>query len=337
MSDEAIRLIQIALILPRYPRKLNNQAIKAKLENIGFYTEIRTIQRDMKKLEKIFPNQIKQENDKRDHWFWVENAKLINLSGISCNQALTLNLVKKYLKPLLPTNASTDLEPFFELADDTLDNLEKGNPINLWKKKVAIKPTIQALLPPPIDTKIQHEVTRSLFDDLQLLIKYRKSNGEMKTYQLNPLGLLMRGNVNYLVATKIRFEQIQCFALHRIKFAEMLEDPTERIDDFDLQAYVDEGKLPFNSTGESDYQRINLVAIFDKLSSNHLYEAKLTADQTIEEVSGDQFKLTATLMESDELFWWLQSFGSRVEVLEPLALRDKMSKSIQTLAQRYGV
>lgn len=339
MSDQMVRLMEILKMLPRFPKKFSNDTIKAKLENIGFYTDIRTIQRDMEKLEKMFPNQIKQEtdsSDKRDRWFWVENAKFINLSGISSDQALALILVKKYLKPLLPTITSTDLEPFFDLAVDTLGNLYEGNPLRLWQKKIAIKPTTLALLPPQIDPYIQHEVTHTLFADLQLQIEYRKSNGTVNTYELNPLGMLMRDSIIYLVATKIGHEQIQLFALHRIQFAEYLEEPSVRPDDFDLQSYVDDGRLAFNPTGESDYETIKLVAIFDKLSCSHLYESKLSADQTIEDMGGDQFKLTANLMESDELFWWLQSFGSRVEVLEPLALRNKIAASVKVLAQRYG-
>jgi predicted DNA-binding transcriptional regulator YafY len=340
MSDQMVRLMEILKMLPRYPKKFSNETIQAKLENIGFYQDIRTIQRDMEKLEKMFPNQIKQEtdsSDKRDYWFWVENAKFINLSGISSDQALALILVKKYLKPLLPTITSTDLEPFFELATDTLGNLYEGNPLKLWQKKIAIKPMTLALLPPQVDPGIQHEVTHILFADLQLHIEYRKPDGTISSYELNPLGLLMRDSIIYLAATKVGYEQIQCYALHRIQFAEYLGEPSVRPKGFDLQTYVDEGKLPFNPTGESNYQRITLVAIFDKLSSGHLYESKLAADQTIEEVDADKFKLTATLMESDELLWWLQSFGSRVEVLEPPELRNKMADSVKALAQRYGV
>ncbi len=243
MSDQMVRLMEILKMLPRYPRTLSNQTIKAKLENIDFYQEIRTIQRDMEKLEKMFPNQIKQEtgkSDKGDRWFWAENAQFINLSGISSDQALALILLKKYLKSLLPTISSTDLEPFFELAADTLGNLYEGNPLKLWQKKIAIKPMTLALLPPQIDPDIQHDVTHALFADLQLKIKYRKSNGTVNIYKLNPLGLLMRGSIIYLAASKIGFEQIQCFALHRIQFAEYLEEPSVRPYNFDLQTYVDE-------------------------------------------------------------------------------------------------
>ena len=334
-----VRLMQISLMLPRYPQYLTNEKIKAKLENLSFYPSIRTIQRDMNVLERMFPNQIKQEiaNDKRERWFWAENAKFINLSGISSEQALALIMVKKYLKPLLPTITSTDLEPFFELASDTMGNLGEGNALRLWQKKIAVKPTTQALMPPQIDPYVQHGVTRALFDDLQLFIIYRKAGGIEGPYKLNPLGLLMRGSIIYLVATKIGFEQIQSFALHRILSAENIDEPSVRPDDFDLQSYVDDGRLAFNPTGESDYEPIKLVAIFDKLSCSHLYESKLSADQTIKDMGDDQFKLTANLMESDELFWWLQSFGFRVEVLEPLALRNKIAESVKVLAQRYGV
>jgi predicted DNA-binding transcriptional regulator YafY len=47
--------------------------------------------------------------------------------------------------------------------------------------------------------------------------------------------------------------------------------------------------------------------------------------------------IIATVQETEQLFWWLQSFGSRVEVLEPKALRKKMIDSVKALAKRYAI
>jgi predicted DNA-binding transcriptional regulator YafY len=54
MSAQMTRLLQILLILPRYPRSLTTDRIQGILENQNIYKDVRTIQRDMLVLEKAF-------------------------------------------------------------------------------------------------------------------------------------------------------------------------------------------------------------------------------------------------------------------------------------------
>ncbi len=48
----------------------------------------------------------------------------------------------------------------------------------------------------------------------------------------------------------------------------------------------------------------------------------------------DYFRLTATVDDTAQLRWWLLSFGSKVEVLEPAGRREEMENNILT-GRRY--
>jgi predicted DNA-binding transcriptional regulator YafY len=274
--------------------------------------------------------------DKSVRWFWTKDAPVVNLSGLTINQALSLSLVKKYLTPLFPSVTLNDLQPFFDEAAATLESLH-DNPLLEWPKKIAIVQPTQPLLPPNIDSDIQITVSEALLADRQLSISYQRLDKVKQTYDLNPLGLVLRGGVSYLIASKVDTNAVRIFALHRMKSAKQTGQQDTRPGDFDLQHYIDNGQMGFNLTGEGQYHPIQLKAIFDKVSIQHLYETRLSEDQEIEKLNDEEFKLIATVQETEQLFWWLQSFGSRVEVLEPKALRKKMIDSLKALAKRYAI
>ena len=334
MSFQVARLFEIILRLPRQPKYLTTSDIKTILDSQGMNVDIKTIQRDMQLLDQVLRPRISSKRLGRQYcWYYTEDAKVINPKGLTINQALTFNVLKKYLTPLFPASTLADLAPFFEEADATLENFHE-NPILNWPQKIAIVQPTQKLLPPELDPEVQKAITEALLKDRQLEICYRPPHRDESSYKLNPLGLVLRNGVSYLIATKIETNDERTFALHRVKSVKITDQPAIHPEGFDLQKALDNGKMGFNFTGQ-DYQPIQLKAIFDKIAISHLYETKLSEDQKIEKLAEDRFEITATVQESEQLFCWLQSFGSRVEVLEPAELRDKMMNSIKILAEKY--
>ena len=77
--------------------------------------------------------------------------------------------------------------------------------------------------------------------------------------------------------------------------------------------------------------------MFDAITANHLSESRLSKDQVIEKLDDEHFKISAIVQDTEQLFWWLQSLGGRVEVLEPEVLRNKMIESVNVLAGIYRI
>lgn len=143
---------------------------------------------------------------------------------------------------------------------------------------------------------------------------------------------MVRDGVIYLVASLVENEAIRQFVLHRIKSAQVLDEPAISPRGFDLDEYIAKGGFGW-PTG----RKIRLVAIFDHGPAQTLGETPLSPDQTITELDGNRFKLTATVQETKELHWWLLSFGPEVEVVEPKSLRALMRKLVGSSARRYRI
>jgi hypothetical protein len=352
MSDQMTRLMQLLIRLPMTPRFLTGNQIKRIYETEKFkdiYPE--KIQRDIKKLKEIFPNKIGTESyidwnsrtghdladDKSQHIFWESLTKPLDLASLTVSQALSLCLLKKFLLPLIPQSTYTALEPFFDEATNTLEKLKNENLLSNWPNKIAIVNPTQPLLAPEVDPGVHHVVSEALLYDHQLEIQYRRSDGEINNYQVNPLGLVLRNGSCYLVATKTETQEKRIFALHRIQNVKELDTLAVRPDDCDLQHFIDQGHMGFDLTGAGVYKVIQLKAIFDPITANHLSESRLSEDQVIKKLDDQHYEVTATIQETEQLFWWLLSFGFRVEVLEPPALRKKMADSVKVLANKYQI
>lgn len=351
MSNQLSRQLQILLVLPEYPKYRTTNQLAEILRNQGFKFVKETIQRDITKLCDAFPRMIAKESyddfrertgkelddDKSQHVFWEKNTKPIDIAGLTVNQAFSFSLLKKFLVPLIPQTTLDELEPFFDEAENTLKNVDERNRVRKWQDKIAVIYPTQPILPPVVDPKIHEAVSEALLYDHQLKINYRRVDGVVNEYHLNPLGLVLRNGSCYLIATKAETNEKRIFALHRMRDAIQLDVEVEHLEECDLQRFIDEGGMGFDLTGGGSYQPIRLKAIFDPITANHLSESRLSDDQVVTKLDDDHYEITATVRETEQLYWWLLSFGSRVEVLEPPALRAKIIDTVKALAEKYQV
>ena len=110
----------------------------------------------------------------------------------------------------------------------------------------------------------------------------------------------------------------------------LLEEKSKYPDGFRLDDYLASGALNFGK-GE----RIVLEAIFTNEAAEHLYETPLSADQQIKPLDQERVTVTATVMDTPQLAWWLLAFGDMVEVVKPAALRAEMARTAEALARLY--
>jgi predicted DNA-binding transcriptional regulator YafY len=111
----------------------------------------------------------------------------------------------------------------------------------------------------------------------------------------------------------------------------MLSVPQRTPPGFDLDQAIAGGL--FGMGGSNEF--IRLVARFYKPVAMHLLDTPLAEDQVIEEVDDHHLQLTATVSHTAQLQWWLQSFASEVEVIEPPELREAMAEQAEWLMRKY--
>ena len=120
--------------------------------------------------------------------------------------------------------------------------------------------------------------------------------------------------------------------LHRISHAEVSPNRATRPREFDLDQKIGEGRFDFGA-GKS----IGLVALFEEEATIHLAESPLNRDQVLKPAGDGWVKVSASVSDTPQLYWWLLGFVGRVEVLEPKGLRSRMIQVAQSMAKRYGL
>ena len=74
----------------------------------------------------------------------------------------------------------------------------------------------------------------------------------------------------------------------------------------------------------------------DEYISSGAFGLLRSADQQVVAEDEKYLTLQATVPDTAQLEWWLMSFGADAEVLEPVALREKLAAIAREMAERYG-
>ena len=329
--DTLLRHWAMLRFIRRWPRKTPTIEIRDKLIDMGYpEVTLRTIQRDLVKLSAPFPL-ISDENKPRG-WSWDRDAEVLDLPAMDPHTALTIKIITAFSQDLLPRTTMRYLKPHVDIAEKVLKNLT-GTGHHSWLDKVRVVTKDQSLLPPEINPDVLETVYTALFEDKRLSGQYRK-RGESRYDDrvLNPLGLVYKDSVAYLVATVGEYDDIRQFALHRFRSAEVLNEPSRFPEGFSLEGYVKSGEFQY-----PEGEMIRFKALFDEGASVHLYETKLSADQRLTEVENDKVLVEATVQMTGQFRWWLLGFGDQIVVLEPKNLREEMEGVAQRMAGNYGL
>ncbi len=306
-----------------------------KLKDLGYSVTVRTVQRDMLLLRDIFPGiESNTQNPKEYGWRWRKGAKL-DIQGLSMSEALMLAMAELNLKSALPSATFESLEPLFHMAKG---QIEKHSAVNShtpknWLSKVKILADNQLSIPPQIDLEIHKIISIALMCDKQVKALYRKSGaGHAKEYILNPLGLICKGQLIYLVATVKEYQDVMLFALHRFSQATELNTSAIIPQGFNLDNEIRNGKMDFGATNT----QIALEFHCDQELMNYLVDVKLSVDQTITQAEG-RYLITATVMQTWKLEWWLMGHADKLEIISPQWLRDSIQEKLIAALEQYAL
>jgi predicted DNA-binding transcriptional regulator YafY len=206
----------------------------------------------------------------------------------------------------LPASLMKSMESFFFQARSNLGPLTKSAREREWLAKVRVVSTTQPLLPPKVTHEVFEEVSNALFGNRWLQVDYKNATGHRTQSDVMPLGLAQQGPRLYLVCRYKDYDNERSLALHRIVSAKASSLTFERPKDFNLQKYDDDGRFGF---GEG--RRIRLSFRIDKDAGYHLLESPLSTDQEVKDI-GEQFEISATVVDTAQLDWWLRGFGESV-------------------------
>lgn len=329
MNTSFFRHLTLLKSLPRFPQKIGTDALQKQLYAAGYDIDLRTVQRDLNALSSRFS--ISGDDAKPQGWSWNKDAASLELSPFDPHAALVLQMARSYLERLLPEATLEHLNPQFRQSGETLNRF--GNGLRNWPDKIRVLSKGPYLKAPVIDAQVQATLYDALLQEKQVKLSYRKpAKEEAREYLINPLGLIVRDQISYLIATFDGYTDPRQLALHRITSAEMQPSSADCPKGFSLDAYIQQGEMnqPVGPT-------ILLRFLLDAHAAAQLAESPMATDQQIEDSEYEGYKLiSATVQDTLELRWWLKSFGDEAVVLEPPELFDHFREAAENLLANYS-
>lgn len=336
-EETLFRLLTMLELIPRRGR-MGTVQLKEALEEKGFPVELRTVQRDLKNLRDNSVFAIEDDGNNPAGWKWSEASRSFDIPRMDPMAALSLTMVQQYLPMMLPKNCLAFLDPQFKQARAVLEETSLRW-LKTWPKKVGFVSRSQPLLGAKLDPGILETVTEGLLKDRKIRIQYRRKGEEVPAEGVvNPLGIVFKDHIIYLTCTYWEYKDIRHLVMHRMHEVEILDEPMEKLEGFNLAEHIKSGAFEILEGAE----KIKLKVIFHggveakDQPATHLRETPLSPDQRVTNLGDGKVQVEATVKDTSQLRWWLQGFGSLVEVVGPKGLREEFRDSTKRLHKIYA-
>lgn len=185
--------------------------------------------------------------------------------------------------------------------------------LSSWDKNVSLNQKVKTL-------KAAIEAARTV------LFSYYNSKGEMSKREVEPHTLVLKGQNWYVYGFCRKRTDFRLFRLSRIKDIEMSNSIFERRE-------VSFDKLPWEKEWHKPEKLVKLRLAFDK-KVQHLVEEWFGIID-VELDNRGRIIVEVSWPEDDWLYGFLLSFGSNVEVLEPVSLRGKIYNMAEDICSIY--
>lgn len=331
LSTTIERQIAMLRAIPREPQRRTVSDLAQKLCDEGHDVTVRTVQRDLNELSRLFGLTCDIEG-RTQYWFYPKAHKGFDIPGMGAPEALVFRMAELYLHRALPAAQVQHLEPYFSQARSVIEH--EGVPLARWRKRVRVIERGPRLQIPPAKDGVIDTVHDALLHEKRIMLRYRK-RGEtaINEYEASIHALVIRDGIVYAVVTLWDYEDLLHLAMHRAESATLLDKPAHKLKHFDLDDYLTR-QATFSYPAEGGTQ-VKLALSVSQHVYEHLAERPLSDDQTLDQRNDGRWDVKATVLETDELRWWLLGFGSAVEVVGPAALRKRVRSDLQETLARY--
>lgn len=325
--DTAIRYISMLSEIPMEPNDISCSELHDRLGSMGYDVTVRTVQRDLERLSARFNLDSRPGEGRELRWFFTRGIQN-QWPAMSTDTALTLLLAEQNLKPLIPPAALDSMAALVNQARETLKVLDRSRTRKTWADSVRVVPKGFALQPAEIPPGVMTNVFNAMGKGRQLRI----TNRQGKESVINPLGLVMRGPMLYLIATYFTYTDVRITALNRISRAEV--EMSERIipPGFNLDDTLQNGLMSWRlDPGKPKQFEIEVNADV----ARYLEENRINPTQQIKPAEDGNALVRFTAEDSLELRQWLLGFGAEVLVHKPVSVRKWLAGIASELVELY--
>ncbi|MFZ9036287.1 MAG: helix-turn-helix transcriptional regulator [Francisellaceae bacterium] len=325
-------------LIPTEPNKITiTQLHRKMMDNFAVSVDRKTVKRSVDKLIEQVPV-VQEQQGRTFYYYWPKDKNYFKSSKFSPDLALYILFANNYLNKMVPLALTEKIAPVVAMAEKELEKRQIRSKIS-WLDKVAIVSRNNLLRPMPVDQTVFDHVNKAVYEEKVIDLEYlSRHSKKAKWYRGNPLGLYMKDHAIYLIFQSFKNRDTSCIlSLHlgRIKSLELSDEYFSYPKDFRLSEYLrsQASKIDYHGRHQVVLHFYNHDDGFN--TAEQFIENQLSSDQSWERYD-ELIKLKATVEVDNEFIWWLQGFGSDIEVMKPMFLRERMSKMHQKAVSRYS-
>jgi predicted DNA-binding transcriptional regulator YafY len=156
---------------------------------------------------------------------------------------------------------------------------------------------------------------------------YEKGLGEASERLVDPLGLVARGSVWYLVAS--RENELRTYRVSRMRDALLDEKESVSPDGFDLAAYWEKSTVEFRGHLPRYYATFLAAPSIMRWARYRGWRLEEEHEE------GSRVRIRMRFDIEEEALQFALSFGTNVEVIEPAELRNQVLEAARAMLERY--
>ena len=317
---KADQLMQLATLMSSRHRGVTLENVKDE-----FAVSHRTAQRMMRAIEQQFP-EVQTSNDEEGHKRWrIGEIIFKDLITVKAEELAALELGIKHLQRDGLKLESHELE----ILRDKIKALIPRAKLRIEADHDAILEAQGFVARPGPRPKMDQDVYVALIEAIKscrfVTFSYKSvSDKSMKQRYVAPYGFLS-GIRRYLIAYDPKDKRGSVLKTYRVDVIENVKVSEEyftRPKDFDLQAFADQAFGVFQRDGTQEDVVWRFIPEAAPHAAGYLFHPSQTEEYLPDGSLIIRFRATGLL----EMAWHLYTWGDKVEVVEPKALRDMISK-----------
>jgi predicted DNA-binding transcriptional regulator YafY len=307
-----------ALLLLQAKRRVTGRELAKRLE-----VSMRTVHRDMEALSAagvpVFAMRGSQGG-----WELDENWRT-RVPGLEEGELRALLMAQPRVlgDPRLAASAQRALEKLMAALPAALRERAEAIRRRLYVDTTGWKGTTE-------DLSMLGTVQEAVSQDRKLAIAYRRSAQETVERIVDPLGLVAKGSTWYLVAQTEA--GLRTYRVSRIEKAALLDRPSERPTNFDLEQYWKSSTQEFRD-GWKRYDAVLRLAP-RAAGEMRLWRVVVPLDKSPGRDPDGWETLRVQFPSEDEACFVVMGLGAVVDVLEPAALRERVATTAAAILER---
>ncbi len=287
----------------------------------------RTVYRDLEALQlagfPLFTDRV----DGKNRWSILESARQHIPIPLDLTEVMALYFSRGLMRVLKDTVFYASLESFFQkikatLPSETIKYLEKiEQSLEIGSKPYKRYDHLRYAV---------EQISQATVDRQIIEIDYYTMSRKKKTRRkVAPYKIWFFDGAFYLVGNCGLRENIRIFALDRIKSLQVTDEAFEMPTDFKVEDFMQTSFGVFH--GKPEDVKIRFAADI----AGYIKEKTWHQTQKITPQKDGSIIFEARVAGTDEIKYWLMSWGGKAEVLRPVSLRDEMISEAQSMLQCY--